>query len=83
MEEKSFLVQRTDGIDYWSSLMTESELIGYINMSDCHDETWKIYDVSVYGKVEPIFYAGWQPDCLIEFINSRGQVVVSGYGTDH
>ena len=83
MEEKRFLVQRTDHIDSWVSLMTESELIEYVNMSDCHDEDWRIYDVSVYGEIKPIFYAGWQPDCLIEFINSIGQVVLSGYGTDH
>ena len=83
MEEKRFLVQRTDGIDYWSSLMTESELIGYINMSDCHDEDWHIYDVSVYGEIEPLYYAGWQPDCLIEILNTKDEVVIRGYGTDH
>lgn len=83
MEERRFLVQRTNHIDSWVSLMTGSELDEYINMADCHDEDWRIYDVSVFGKIDPIFYAGRQPNCLIEILNTKNGVVVRGYGIDH
>lgn len=86
--ERQFLVQRiidmgTDDEYRCSSIMTADELIHYIDMQDYCTETYKLYEVTEFGKVVPIFYAGWQPGCLIEFINSYGNVVLSGFGTDH
>lgn len=86
MEERRYLVQR---ILRWAdneeeaTLMNEAELVHYIDMQDYCTEEYKIYDVTEFGKIEQIFYAGWQPNCLIEFVNSSGQVVASGYGVDH
>ena len=83
--ERCFLVQRHDYYDdtYFSSIMNCDELIAYIDMSDCYNEDWKIYEITEFGKVIPIHYVGWQPNCLIEFANDDNEVVLSGYGTDH
>ena len=78
-----YLVQRVIDGERVNSLMNADELIQYINMSDCFDEEWHIYDVSEFGKVIPIHYVGWQPDCLIQFANDNDVIVLSGYGTDH
>ena len=82
-KERKFLVQRI-GEDYEdASLMTASELISYIDMQDIVTETFEIYEVTNFGYVTPIHYVGWQPMCLIEFANEDGEIVLSGYGTDH
>lgn len=82
-KERKFLVQRI-GEDYEDvSLMTEGELIHYIDMQDYISETFEIYEVTDFGKVVPIYYVGWQPMCLIEFATADGTVVLTGYGTDH
>ena len=83
MEER-YLVQRILSDDStFASLMTKRELINYIDMDDCHDENYTIFDVSEFGKVKQIHYVGWQPNCLIELKDDDGNIVLSGYGTDH
>jgi predicted transcriptional regulator len=83
VKERKFLVQRI-GEDYEdASLMTASELINYIDMQDIVTETFEIYEVTNFGYVTPIHYVGWQPMCLIEFANAEGEIVLTGYGTDH
>ena len=83
MGERRFLVQRI-GEDYEDvSLMTEGELIHYIDMQDYYSETFEIYEVTEFGKVVHIHYVGWQPMCLIEFATDDGTIVLSGYGVDH
>jgi len=82
--EKRYLVQRILSDDSTcASLMTKRELINYIDMDDCHDESYMIFDVSEFGKVKQIHYVGWQPHCLIELKDDDGNIVLSGYGTDH
>ena len=67
-----------------SSLMTPQRLIDYINMDDCHGESYEIFDcMSEFGKVKPLRYKGWQPGCLIEVVDEAGKVVLRGYGEDH
>ena len=81
---KKFLVQRKIYGEIYPSLMTENELLSYINMDDCHDEDYEIYDCeSVFGEVRRLFYKGWQPLCLIEVVDEHGEVVLRGYGEDH
>lgn len=82
--KRTFLVQRKfpDG-DETTSLMNEHQLISYINMDDCHDEKYELYDVTVFGKVTPCHYTGWQPGCLIEVADENGEILLSGYGEDH
>ena len=85
MKERQFLVQRVDLMDdeRFNSIMTADELVHYIDMSDCFDERYVIYEITEMGKVEQIYYAGWQPGYVIEFVDAEGNVVLSGFGTDH
>lgn len=79
-----FLVQRMIDDELVSTLMPPQKLIDYINMDDCHDENYEIFDcMSEFGKVKPLRYKGWQPGCLIEVIDETGKVVLRGYGEDH
>ena len=55
-----FLVQHTVDDEFVSSLMTPQRLIDYINMDDCHGESYEIFDcMSEFGKVKPLRYKGW------------------------
>lgn len=82
-KERKFLVQRI-GEDYEDvSLMTVNELINYIDFQDICSETFEIYEVTDFGCVTPIHYVGWKPNCEISFANAEGEIVLTGYGTDH
>lgn len=82
-KERKFLVQRI-GEDYEDvSLMTVNELIRYIDFQDICSETFEIYEVSDFGYITPIHYVGWKPNCEISFANAEGEIVLTGYGTDH
>lgn len=83
---REFLVQRVLSIDEDSrvnTIMTTDELINYIDGQDFIHEHYKIYEITELGTLEEIFYRGWQPNCLIEFVDKKGQVIFSGRGTDH
>jgi hypothetical protein len=82
-EERKFLVQAI-GEDYKRvELMSEAELIKFIDFQDIYGESFYIYEVTEFGYVEELHYVGWQPMCLIEFANAEGEIVLTGYGTDH
>mgnify|MGYP004511217121 CR=1 FL=1 len=54
-----FLVQHMIDGELVSSLMTPQRLIDYINMDDCHGESYEIFDcMSEFGKVKPLRYKG-------------------------
>lgn len=79
-----FLVQRMIDDEIFSRIMTANELINYIDMSDCYDEKFEIFDCdTVFGSVRKLHYKGWQPRCLIEIVDDQNNVVLRGYGTDH
>lgn len=79
-----FLVQHMIDDEFVASLMTPQRLIDYINMDDCHGESYEIFNcMSEFGKVKPLRYKGWQPGCLIEVVDEAGKVVLRGYGEDH
>ena len=85
-DQRQFLIQRICNWDEDSRdniIMTSSELIHYIDMQDICSENYKIYEITEFGMPIEIFYRGWQPGCLIEFADSKGQIILSGYGTDH
>ena len=45
---------------------------------------YEIFDCeSRFGEIRKLHYKGWQPKGLIELVDERGEVVVSGYGEDH
>lgn len=79
-----FLVQHIIDDEIIASIMSPSKLIDYINMDDCHNESYEIFDcTSEFGKIKPLHYKGWQPGCLIEVVDESGKVVLRGYGEDH
>ena len=78
-----FLVSKMIDNEVYGVIYTETQLISFLDMADCSDEEYKIFDVSVFGEVKELFYRGWQPNCLIEVVDSNGYIVLSGYGTDH
>ena len=80
---KKFLVQRVIDDEIIPFLMTETELINYINMADCHGEDYEIYDVSKFGEIRYLHCMGWQPGGLIQVIDEDCMLVVSGYGENH
>lgn len=81
---EKFLVQKVIDNEVYPKIMTANELIGYINMADCHDEMYEIFDcTSMFGEVKKLHYKGWQPNCLIEVVDDHGNVVLRGYGEDH
>lgn len=81
---EKFLVQRIINDEVFPEIMTANELINYIDMEDCHEEMYEIYDcTSMFGEVNKLHYKGWQPNCLIEIVDDEGKVVLKGYGTDH
>lgn len=86
-DRREFLVRRSGGhLDEGlcvNTIMTESELVDYVDMDDIHDESYEIFEITEYGTMREIFYRGWKPGCVIEFVDDYGQVVLRGYGTDH
>ena len=81
--ERKFLVQAFDEEHQHVELMTANELINYIDFQDFHSETFWIYEVTEMGRVIPIHYVGWRPNCEISFENDQNEIVLTGYGTDH
>lgn len=78
-----FLVQKIIDNEVCGSIYSETELINYLNLCDCSDEEYRIYDISILGEAKEVFYNGWKPHCLIEVTDSNGIIIASGYGTDH
>jgi len=65
-------------------LLSENELIRMEDESDFTDISFnKILDVTDSNNIKEIHYRGWQPGCLIEFVDNDNNVVLRGYGTDH
>lgn len=81
--EREFLIQ-AKGEDYsYNKLVSEAELVHYIDMQDYCTEQYQIYEVTDMGQIKQIWYAGWKPGCIIEFVDENGKVVAGGTGTDH
>ena len=59
-------------------------IIKATNESDFNGiEEMNVFDVTDLGKIKPLQYRGWQPGCLIEYVDDKNNVVIHGYGTDH
>lgn len=83
---KQFLLQRKDEGEVTNSIMSENQLINFIDMLDCTDislDDCNIYLISEFGDPRLCFYKGWQPGNLIEIEDWECNLVLSGYGTDH
>lgn len=79
-----FFVERTtDDGETFMSYMNEPELADYINMADCHNESYDITIITESG-THHCSYKGWQPGCLIEVVDDvTGKTVLSCIGEDH
>ena len=76
-----FSVQRVIDGELIPSIMSPEKLIDYINMDDCHQEEYEIFDCSSeFGAIKPLRYKGLQP---LGLIDENSEVVLRGYGEDH
>lgn len=89
MFERQFLIQKVYNAGTCdevrdNQIANELQLIHFVDFSDLYDWIdFKVYEITNPGEIVRLTYRGWQPGCLIEFVNDKGEVVLSGYGTDH
>ena len=84
MKTKLVYFQWNDEDKVKTSLMTDVELISFVNDMDFSGvHLVKVFDVTDYNNIFEISYVGWQPKCLIEFADSKGNIVLRGWGIDH
>lgn len=83
--KKLFIVQEWIDGELCVSLKTANEVIKFIDMLDCYpsDHDYCIFGCGEFGRMKPVYYTGWQSNCLIELEDDDGNIVISGYGTDH
>lgn len=66
-------------------LMNEYEIIKTTNEMDFNGisrmRVWEVH--KELGKVRELHSLGWQPNCLIQYADEDGTIVISGYGEDH
>lgn len=79
--DKKFIVQSVIDNELSLTVMSGEELIRYIDKADLHQETYWIYDGSVFGEMKKVFSE--RLNHLIELVDETGKVVLHGYGTDH
>ena len=85
-EERQFLIQFEveDEECYINKIATSAEVISFIDELDFTPVgNWYVFDLNEFGKVKQLRYKGWQPNCLIELVDDTGEIIISGYGTDH
>ncbi len=65
-------------------VVTANELTRLIDESDFNPvDVVKILVIDDPENIFEVRYAGWQPGCVIDFVDDNGDVVYRGYGTDH
>lgn len=86
---EKFLVQiRFHGDpETYASLMTGNQIIDRVGMYDCYDEELKVYRITEFGNIEEIkVYGTWHDmknPLYIKGVDSKGEIVFDGFGTDH
>lgn len=84
-----FLIQikTPDDPETYVKLATGYEIVRRIDMYDCYEEELEVYRINEFGKVDKLEWLGTWHDrdnpLLIELVDSNGNVVFAGYGTDH
>lgn len=82
---EEFLVQILwDDNSVSNRICKELEVVKLQNESDFNGiADMKVYACREINDLVPLEYKGWQPGCLIEFVDPKGKVVISGFGEDH
>ena len=84
---KYFVQIEHDNGEISLAIMADGEIISRADMMDCSGERFAIWKVSGLGKLEPILLRGkWHnldDPLLVEGVDAWGNIVFSGYGTDH
>ena len=86
---EKFLVQikLPDDPETYSRLMTGHEIVDRVSMHDCYDEELAVYRVTEFGNIEKIeVYGTWhnmKNPLYIKGVDTRGEIVFDGFGTDH
>ena len=84
MVTKLLFFKWTDDDDIKREIISDAKLIRYVDEMDFTNMIiLAIYDITEPVNIYPIHYVGWQRGCLIEFADDKGNIVLSGYGTDH
>ena len=69
-----------------ASFMTPNQIIDFISMDDCHNMAAEFYDLTSGVPELLTVYGTWHnfdDPLYIKLENQQGEIVVSGYGTDH
>jgi len=69
-----------------ASFKAEAEIISFVDMQDCHDQTVRVFDLLHSAPVELRIHGSWHnPNnpLYIMLTDPYGNVVVDGYGTNH
>lgn len=82
-----YLVQIKSHEEEYSDLKSKEEIIEMINLSDCYDEIYKVYNISKFGEIEELkIYGPWHnPDkpLYIKLTDKIGNILIEGFGAEH
>lgn len=80
-----FLVQYAIGSEEFTNKIVNScWIINATNERDLNGiEKMDVFDISEFGKIKQLYYRGFQPGCLIEYVDDKNNVIIHGYGKDH
>ena len=71
----------------YAKLTTFEYVVQFLDMMDCDPdiEDYEIWYIPNEKNAVPtqLWYAGWQPGCIIDIIDKDGEIVYRGIGTDH
>lgn len=86
MEVKKYLViMEMDG-ETSPSLNTASQIISWVDMSDCTGASFKVFDLTTGQPVELQLHGCWHDmknPLYIKATDGDGNIVFDGWGTDH
>lgn len=84
MKTKLVFFKWSDDDELHREIMSDAKLIRLVDEMDFTDiQIVHIMDITDPTNIFEIHYVGWQPNCVIEFADSKGNIVLSGIGTDH
>ena len=85
--EKLYIVQETDGDEFWTAMMPSSRMIDHEDLSDCTGYRMTIWEPAGFGELIPITLHGcWhnpKNPLYIKATRPDGSIAFDGYGTDH